>query len=333
MTDRQANKLRSFNATLDLCEENIKRVSNVPAFVNFYYRLEKFCHEIDKVVGEQNEYNKEITAAKKKAKLDLAEGLYLISSNVRAYANNNGNMELSGYFSFSLSSVKYAKDGELLPKCDFLLNLLNPIMDKLEDFMINPSTIEHIHGLRNDYKRKQSKPRLTIGQHKLFTEKVNDLIKSCTNFMVKEMDSMAEFFKNSDPDFYKLYKSSREVLDLGRTYTKFRGYVTDGSNKDKAIEGALIRIAHTEVETKSSNSGRFSLRLSPGTHTIEISKPGYGTMVKDEVYFKPGEETIYRIVLDKAGKGMGMLNEIKLNPEALERAMEMKMMSVEEPVV
>lgn len=68
----------------------------------------------------------------------------------------------------------------------------------------------------------------------------------------------------------------REVR--GNQAAGLKGTITAASTK-QPIKGAVIRAIGTEYHASSGNNGRFSLAMASGSYNIEVSAPGYQTVV------------------------------------------------------
>jgi len=64
----------------------------------------------------------------------------------------------------------------------------------------------------------------------------------------------------------------------GNSDAGLKGIFTNADTK-KPIEGVRIRAIDTDYETISDKDGRFFLKMASGIYTVEISAPGYETMV------------------------------------------------------
>jgi hypothetical protein len=315
MTDRQFNRVRSFNATLEVNNLNLNVIKIIPAFVVRNEKLQVFLRQINEVSGAQSNYNKGITKEKNRAKMALADAMYLISAKMKAYAFDKQDDRLMGQFKTPRSSFEKMADGALIPYCRFLAEIIYPLLDLLPGYGLGLDNMAHLETLMDDYSAKQAAPRLTIVERSQLTKKLELLINDCSQMLRNEMDPLAEEFKTTNPDFYLQYKGTREIIDLGKTYTKMRGFVTEGNTAGPALKGVKIKVEGSELEAMSAANGHYSLvRVQPGTRNIEVSKKGYKTLMLDDIYFKPGAEINKKLVLEKEEMG------IKLNTEAVENA-------------
>jgi hypothetical protein len=353
MNDRQNAKVNSFNRTRKLIKRNLNIANIVPAFGSYYKTLSESTLEISHIISEQINYNKGITVAKNNAKEKLAITLHLICSQAKSYANNIKDPVLSGIFSFPFSKLKYLKDGLLVPQTDYLLSHITPIIDQLKDYSVTSENLAQVEYEKYAFKKLLDTPHMSISERKNQTRKLNQSIRNCNQFLTKEMDPLAQTFKEINPDFYYEYLSSREIIDQGRTYTKIRGFITDSHKSGMGVKNVKVFIAGTDFITISLQRGRYSLRkIKPGTHDITFSKEGYKTVVLKEVYFKPGAEVNKNIVFEKeeisangitapfledlesrkkaAENGQSYIN---LNKEALNKALEPQQKYSEESTV
>jgi hypothetical protein len=317
MTDRQKNRVRSYSATNELINNHTRVAASIPAFADCNHKLGKFLHMIEEVSGSQNTYNAGITQEKKMAKRMLADAMYLISSKVKAYANETQNLKLKEMFKMPRSRFEKMADGSFIPMCKNLTKHVYPIMEQLFPFGLQQENMVQLEKLMEEYAQKLNTPRLNIIERSQLTKKLEALISDCNKMLKNEMDPLAEEFRKTNLDFYLQYKGSREIIDLGHTYTKMRGFVTEGNTAGPALRGVKIKVEGAELEAMSATNGHYSLvRIQPGNRSIEVSKSGYESILLENIHFKPGEELNKKLVMQKDK------NIIKLNTNAVELARE-----------
>lgn len=131
-----------------------------------------------------------------------------------------------------------------------------------------------------------------------------------------QLDPMADIFRFSKNVWWRAYKASREVIDLGTTFTKLRASCEDINGvplKDVTVSllqaGVVIRSKKTDIEGKVS-----MVKVKPGNYDIKFEKAGYDTIIETDYHFAPGSEKIHHVTLLAAGSsGTTIIRQGSLN--------------------
>lgn len=113
---------------------------------------------------------------------------------------------------------------------------------------------------------------------------------------------LKETFRGTDVEFEE--KSKFIILKRKQQPGRVSGTVTDVSGTP--LIGATLKIVETNQTVGADDNGRYSLSLSPGKYTLEISYISYGTQRK-ELDIQEGQTQSLDVVLSTEG---GALDEV-----------------------
>ncbi|MES2621984.1 MAG: hypothetical protein V4615_14130, partial [Bacteroidota bacterium] len=129
---------------------------------------------------------------------------------------------------------------------------------------------------------------------------LNDIMD---NLLAKQLDKMANTLRFTNPSWWNQYHLSREILDLGTTFTKLRANCVDVNGnplKDIVVSlfqnGVFIRSKKTDIEGLVS-----MVKIKPGNYDIKFEKEGLTTQIIFDYHFAPGSEKIHHITMLAGG--------------------------------
>lgn len=108
------------------------------------------------------------------------------------------------------------------------------------------------------------------------------------NLLALQLDTNGKHtaFKNSE--WWGQYHQSREIIDLGKTFTKLRATTQD--EQGKPIKGAVVshlRKYH-KVAKKTDAAGKVSIvKIKPGNYNIKVESKDYITQTEIDAHFLP----------------------------------------------
>jgi hypothetical protein len=123
------------------------------------------------------------------------------------------------------------------------------------------------------------------------------------NLLKLQLDTMANTLRFTKNAWWKAYHLSREVIDLGTTFTKFRADILDSNNNPiKNVVVSLLQNGVVIYTKKTDAAGVVSIvKIKPGNYDIRYEKSGFITQTEGDYHFAPGSEKIHHIHLGPTG--------------------------------
>lgn len=187
----------------------------IPAFVSTVNRLGEKIIEIDGAALVQSVDSTGVTEDREALKVQIADLTVKFGGVLKAFASISGNHKL-------LSKIN---GGDLvllrLTKTNFINRVKHVIAAALKyeqeliSYGIQPGEIQLLQVKFDEYSAMIEDPRMAIAERAVATNRL-DLLNSATSALLKkELDQLMKIFRKDDVDFYKLYKSSRIIIDPG----------------------------------------------------------------------------------------------------------------------
>jgi hypothetical protein len=173
------------------------------------------------------------------------------------------------------------------------------------------------------YRVASQNPRQAIISKSQAKKQVGNMVREVIDdLLVKQMDKMVNTLKATQKDFCDAYKQSREIIDLGTTTAKVRGFVLDV--EDVPLKGVSFTISKTGTDVEvakveSDTKGKFNAaKLPAGDFDFKWELKGYVTESENNVHISAGKELKRKIVMAKGGGSavregdvmMGMISNI-----------------------
>lgn len=278
MTAEQENKLSMAKATQKVLNDNSSIVSTVPAFVTAATDLD---NEIDTIDGIVQVQVKKVTgkATDKEGSAENAVNLALeLIGPARSYASDQNNNDL-------YESLNYTKSGLLRLRDNILFNTLTTIRDivqsniaALAPYGLLPANVTALTSAIGGYGVLMSAPRDAISIRAAATKALVERFKNLDKILDR-VDGFVEGKKSSEPNFYKICKSARIIVNLngkGATITVSGRVVHDVGGVSTGLADVDIVILETGESGTSGPDGSFSIKSKgKGDATIEFTHPGF----------------------------------------------------------
>ena len=153
----------------------------------------------------------------------------------------------------------------------------------------------------NDYSASIQKPRNAIVSRTTAVTDLAELIRTTIDIQLgKVMDRLVSSIQFIQPSYYKSYNTARENIDLGHTFTKFRGTAVD--TVGNPLQNATAVLTSTTdgsiiYNSISNNIGNYkNVTVKPDNYNTKYVCPGYITQDVADEHYAPGSETIHHIV-------------------------------------
>ena len=289
MTDKQ-------DAVVDMYQEVNSFFVQHPALTkddvvlkNHHNQLTAILEDIAKYNQSQEFDSKGYAAEKKKAKENLAEYIFELSSGFCSFAIDTKNDVISEEFDTSLSVVKRMKDAEFVNYANRLQSELGKYIKDLSPYHITADDITKLANKTTKYSDILHIPDEVTKNKAVATQKIKELIKEAHNLLDKSIDRDMVHYKKTDSELYNEYLKRREIHDAPTTALSIKGTVVDSQTKEP-LQHVKVTVkfkagkAWAEKVKTSTHLGNFQFKGIPeGKCKLTFTLEYYDTIVVDSV--------------------------------------------------
>lgn len=191
-------------------------------------------------------------------------------------------------------------------ECQRIVTLANANAANILPFGITALMLTDAQTIVTLYGNVINSPRAAIISRASAGEQAVETLASIMNIDLElHLDPMANILRFSKNVWWRAYKASREVIDLGTTFTKLRVDCVD--IEGDPVQGVIVSMlqAGVVIYTKKTDAGGKAsiVKVQPGDYDIRFEKTGFTTQTEVEFHFAPGSEKIHHITLLATGSG------------------------------
>ncbi|MDR2563081.1 MAG: hypothetical protein LBC98_03980 [Prevotellaceae bacterium] len=221
MTDKQEAKLSMYQSVNAVCQNNSQVYSSVPAMTKAVVELGGGISSILQAAGQQSSTTSQGATMEKNRALDAMASVALKLGNaLYVYAFDVKNGDLLTLTSISKSGFYNGHVNEALVLARNISSAAQEHLPELGEYGVDQAIItklnETIAALENVY----NNPRVAIEEHKVYTGNIKQLFARVDSVLHDRMDKLVTLFKESDPNFYALYKNARNIIDTAKRTRK-----------------------------------------------------------------------------------------------------------------
>jgi hypothetical protein len=195
---------------------NPESLEIIPKFKKDVNRLGEIVDEVDVIAIQQETDLKGIAVEKDKTIDDMIDLDVDISGAIHSYAKGINDMVLLDKVNFPASSWEKMSDAKLLNNTGIIVSLMKNIpAEAYTEVGIIPEDLQQLEELYDKFKEVQPAPREAIIDRKGYTARLGELFDEAHDIVKNSLDKLASQYKRKDPEFYQIYKSARQIIDLG----------------------------------------------------------------------------------------------------------------------
>jgi len=119
------------------------------------------------------------------------------------------------------------------------------------------------------------------------------------NLLALQLDTMANTLRFKNSEWWGQYHQSREIIDLGKTFTKLRATTKDEQgNPIKGATVSLIQNDEIKYTKKTDPAGKVSIvKIKPGNYNIRVEAKNFLPQTEVDAHFAPGAEKNHPFIL------------------------------------
>lgn len=253
-----------------------------------------------------------VTQDKRNKRTLMVNKALFILNRLLSFGNVTNNTELLASIHYSPSTLKLARDTDIIGICNIILSRATANATAIAAYGITAAMLTELQTSISTYSAAMAKPISAKTLTKHATENLAILFKEADEILRKRMDLDIELFRISKPDFYSQYQTSRNIIStngmglavIGSAVTVQRGEPIKGvtfsftaQNKGGVKSASASSVA--TVVKKSAEKGSFRISSLPeGTYHVSIKKLGYIEQ-QTIVNVVKGETTTLKIEMEK----------------------------------
>lgn len=147
-------------------------------------------------------------------KIDMIKNTMIVINGMKAYAIVKNNSVLLNEINYSKSDLENTRDELVAEKCQLINERALVLVAELAEYNLSNAQITLQQNSIASYKAISQMPSEKKDAKQYLTAKVEQTITLIREKLVV-LDSLANTFKESNPDFVSEYFNSREIYDLG----------------------------------------------------------------------------------------------------------------------
>ena len=221
MTDRQNAKLNMAQRVSDTFTQYQSIYSNIQPMNEAVTELSSTILNIREASKEQNAVNISASSKEKReAEERMIERSVRVANALYVIGFKNNNKELTGLLGLSPSRFYNLEDNLKLTLAKQLHDLAQQHSSELMPYGFQPHEITEIDSVINTYQNIIAKPMSSITARKQKTTNLKELFANLNSIFYDKLDKLIVLFKESNPDFYNEYRTSRNYINTSVRYNK-----------------------------------------------------------------------------------------------------------------
>jgi len=214
MNKYRTARLVSDELVVTEAEKNQTSVNLIPEFANGIAKLKSNNTEIRATMVLQGESNSGVTDEKGITHVELVDCIIDVEGGVHAYAKAKGDSVLLAKVSHPSSEYGHMAFSVLIDIAKSILKLAKAIPTAdLSQYGISTSEITELETTLENFTSIKTSPKEATIEHSGYTQKISNL-QSDSQSILSSLDKMATQFKKKAPEYYAIYKTSRNVLTV-----------------------------------------------------------------------------------------------------------------------
>jgi hypothetical protein len=213
MNDNQESKLTMYQKVSDTCKKYASVYAGVPAFGQAVSQLDGNIAAIVRMAQEQSgALSKGATAEKGNAFDRMAQLTIMTAKALYVYAFKTGNAELLPKTRLTKSTLYGGHAMEAIIAAKNIAKETAAHADGLQAYGIDDVQRDALSESIAQCELLVNRPAETRDERKLHTGSLKQLFAVADSTLYDELDPLIDLFRNTAPDFFTLYKTSRNVI-------------------------------------------------------------------------------------------------------------------------
>ena len=214
----QSNHFSMYKMTRDLLDAEDVLVSKIPAFKRAADQLKKNIALISDVDSGKVTLSEGKADDKAEKKLKLANAIYLISSSIFTYAEEENLIDLKKASSYSESELSHLSEQQLLTTSKAQIKLVEGKEAALEDHGFRAEYVSDATAKLAAYEGSISAAGSDMQKSISATKNLAAVFTETNTLLKNRCDHYADKYKEESPDFCNRYEAARRIIDLSASH-------------------------------------------------------------------------------------------------------------------
>jgi len=280
MTSLQLKKLKMYIALRILLNENPAILAKLPNGTKLLAALDNAITDIQTNSLRQQESDRILREQLEELQDNLEKNIITTSRKMQAFADDkksNALLKDTKYTKTDFAGLSYIKIAEIAKKLHETVKLYLP---ELEQYELNAETQKSLLADITIYETTYPKLDNWQRDQKEITNILGVNYKTADE-TVSSIDKKVEIIRDSEPEFYKKYKTTRKI-DIPIDVVQLVAKITDAEN-DAGIPNATVTLTLNNstaepIVKQTAEKGGFQIKtIASGIYTVKVQKIGYQT--------------------------------------------------------
>ena len=280
MTNLQIQKLRMYIALSILLKENPAILAKLPNGTKLLTALDNAIADIQANNLRQQESDAILREQLEELHKNLVNNIIATSRKMQAFADSKKSNALLKDIKFTKTDLANISDIELVQIAKKLHETVNLYLAELEKYELDAETQKTLLADITIY--ETTAPKLDNWQRD--QKEITNILRinyKTADEIVSSIDKQVEIVHDSEPEFYKKYKTTRKV-DVPADVVQLVAKITD-AERGTGVPNATVTFTLNDSTAESivkqtAEKGGFQIKtIASGIYTVKIQKIGYQT--------------------------------------------------------
>jgi len=280
MTNLQIQKLRMYIALSILLKENPAILAKLPNGTKLLTALDNAIADIQANNLRQQESDAILREQLEELHKNLVNNIIATSRKMQAFADSKKSNALLKDIKFTKTDLANISDIELVQIAKKLHETVNLYLAELEKYELDAETQKTLLADITIY--ETTAPKLDNWQRD--QKEITNILRinyKTADEIVSSIDKQVEIVHDSEPEFYKKYKTTRKV-DVPADVVQLVAKITD-AERGAGVPNATVTFTLNDSTAESivkqtAEKGGFQIKtIASGIYTVKIQKIGYQT--------------------------------------------------------
>ena len=280
MTNLQIQKLRMYIALSILLKENPAILAKLPNGTKLLTALDNAIADIQANNLRQQESDAILREQLEELHKNLVNNIIATSRKMQAFADSKKSNALLKDIKFTKTDLANISDIELVQIAKKLHETVNLYLAELETYELDAETQKTLLADITIY--ETTTPKLDNWQRD--QKEITNILRinyKTADEIVSSIDKQVEIVHDSEPEFYKKYKTTRKV-DVPADVVQLVAKITD-AERGAGVPNATVTFTLNDSTAESivkqtAEKGGFQIKtIASGIYTVKIQKIGYQT--------------------------------------------------------
>jgi hypothetical protein len=280
MTNLQIQKLRMYIALSILLKENPAILAKLPNGTKLLTALDNAIADIQANNLRQQESDAILREQLEELHKNLVNNIIATSRKMQAFADSKKSNALLKDIKFTKTDLANISDIELVQIAKKLHETVNLYLAELEKYELDAETQKTLLADITVYETTTPKLDKWLRDQKEITNILRVNFKTADE-IVASIDKQVEIVHDSEPEFYKKYKTTRKI-DVPVDVVQLVAKITDaerGTGVPNATVAFTLNDSTAEpIVKQTAEKGGFQIKtIASGIYTVTVVKLGYIT--------------------------------------------------------